>query len=224
MVARHENAHLAERLIAATCLKQGIAPSATHDPCPTAACPCGASSSRCSSRTWRAFKRQSRFAAARGATTIRSLNRSSGTLKYIDPEFPDTVRLARTRARRQTSDHVRVVQQRAPSQRPQLSHAGRTSTTAAPPRSSPSGTAPVWPRTPPIPSGSSRGHHWPETVSQQPPGSIRPPETDPCEDAPGATDRHPGRPAAWGDLPVTTHQCAIARSRSSPAWGRYSKC
>ena len=26
MVARHENAHLAERLIAATCLKQGIAP------------------------------------------------------------------------------------------------------------------------------------------------------------------------------------------------------
>ena len=33
MVARHENAHLAERLLAATCLKQGIAPQATHDPC-----------------------------------------------------------------------------------------------------------------------------------------------------------------------------------------------
>ena len=95
-----------------------------------------------------------------------------------------------------------------------------TSTTAAPPRSSPSGTAPVWPRTPPIPSGSSRGHHGPKR-SQQPPGS-RPPKPGPRGvnrpdlrnraqlsdlDAGRSDDRHPGRPAAWGDLPVTTHQC-----------------
>ena len=47
MVARHENAHLAERLIAATCLKQGIAPQQL-----TIHADRGApmSSSRCSSR------------------------------------------------------------------------------------------------------------------------------------------------------------------------------
>ena len=31
-------------------------------------------------------------------------------------------------------------------------------------------------------------------------------ETDP-RGCPRSDDRHPGRPAAWGDLPVTTHQC-----------------
>ena len=51
MVARHENAHLAERLIAATCLKQGSPPRSNSRSMPTAARPCGASSSRCSSRT-----------------------------------------------------------------------------------------------------------------------------------------------------------------------------
>ena len=48
-------------------------------------------------------------------------------------------------------------------------------------------------------------------------------ETDP-RGCPRSDDRHPGRPAAWGDLPVTNPSAPIARSRSSPAWGRYSKC
>ena len=51
MVARHENAHLAARLIAATCRKQGIAPHHLTMHADRGA-PCAVSSSRCSSRIW----------------------------------------------------------------------------------------------------------------------------------------------------------------------------
>ena len=61
MVTRHENAHLAERLLAATCLKQGIAPQATHDPC----------------RPRRAHAEQARRAALLGPEHQRQCSRSN---------------------------------------------------------------------------------------------------------------------------------------------------
>ena len=186
MVARHENAHLAERLIAATCLKQGIAPQ------------------QLTIHADRGAPMRSKFVAL--LFSDLSINASHSrprvsndnpfsesqfrTLKYR-PEFPDRFGLARTRARRQPRS-VRVVQQRAPSQPASAISRRPTSTTAAPPRSSPSGTAPVWPRTPPIPNGSSRGHHGPKR-SQQPPGSIGR-RNRPARMPPGATIVTPDDP------------------------------
>ena len=119
MVARHETAHLADRLIAATCLKQGIPPQQL-----TIHADRGAPMrSRLVALLFLGpgHRRQS-FAAPRE-------QRQSVLRRAVpDPEVPagvsGPVRLARTRPRHQPRA-VRVVQRRAPSQRPQLSHAGR---------------------------------------------------------------------------------------------------
>ena len=165
MVARHENAHLAARLIAATCRKQGIAPH------------------HLTMHADRGAPMRSKLVALLfsdlGIDASHSRPRVSNdnpfseaqfrTVKYR-PEFPGRFGSARTRARRQPRS-VRVVQRRAPSQRPELSDASRRA--LRPRRDDPGGPAPHAPRPPtlPIPSGSCRGHHV-QKRCQRPCGSI----------------------------------------------------
>ena len=188
MVARHENAHLAERLIAATCLKQGIAPQQL-----TIHADRGAPMrSKLVALLFSDLSINASHSRPRVSNDNPFSESQFRTLKYR-PEFPDrfgSLEHARASAAicsRGTTTRT-ITAASAISRRP-------TSTTAAPPRSSPSGTAPVWPRTPPIPSGSSRGHHGPKR-SQQPRLDQSAAETDP-RGCPRSDDRHPGRPAAW---------------------------
>ena len=198
MVARHENAHLAERLIAATCLKQGIAPQQL-----TIHADRGAPMrSKLVALLFSDLSINASHSRPRVSNDNPFSESQFRTLKYR-PEFPDRFRLARTRARRQPRS-VRVVQQRAPSQRPQLSHAGRRP--LRPRRHGPRRPAPH-------PSGRvrrpSRAVRPGATTARNAPNSRldqSAAETDP-RGCPRSDDRHPGRPAAWGDLPVTTHQC-----------------
>ena len=48
-------------------------------------------------------------------------------------------------------------------------------------------------------------------------------EIDP-RGCPRSDARHPGRPTAWGGSAGHSPSATIARSRSSPAWTRHSKC
>ena len=125
MVARHENAHLAERLLAATCAKQGITPH------------------QLTIHADRGAPMRSTLVALLfsdlGITASHSRPRVSNDNPFSEAQFrtvkvpagvSGTVRRARTRAWRQPRP-VCVVQRRAPSQRPELSDARRR---------------PLWPR------------------------------------------------------------------------------
>ena len=198
LVARHENAHLAERLIAATCLKQDIAPQQLTIHADRGA-PMRSKLVALLFSDRSGHRRQS-FAAAREQR--QSVLRSA----VPDPEVPTRVsrpvRLAQTRARRQPRS-VRVVQQRAPSQRAQLSHAGRRP--LRPRRDRPRGPAPHTPGRIRCPSRAVRPGA--TTSSNAANGRVdqSPAETDP-RGCPRSDERHPGRPTAWGDPPGTTHQ------------------
>ena len=134
MVARHENAHLAERLIAATCLKQGLAPAPTHDSCgPRRA---HAEQARRAALLGSGHRRQS-FAAPREQR--QSVLRSAVPDREVPAGVSWPVRLARPRVRRQPRS-VRVVQRRAPSQRPELPDTSRRA--LRPRRDGPHGPAP----------------------------------------------------------------------------------
>ena len=134
MVARHENAHLAERLIAATCRKQSIAPH------------------QLTIHADRGAPMRSTLVALLfsdlGIDASHSRPRVSNRQSVLRSAVPDRevptgvswpVRLARTRARHQPRS-VRVVQRRAPSQRPELSDTRRRA--LRPRRDGPHGPAP----------------------------------------------------------------------------------
>ena len=133
MVARHENAHLAERLIAATCLKQGIAPH------------------QLTIHADRGAPMRSKLVALLfsdlGIDASHSRPRVSNDNPFSEAQFRTEVpagvswpvRLAPTRPRRQPRS-VRVVQRRAPSQRPQLPDTNRRA--LRPRRDGPRGPAP----------------------------------------------------------------------------------
>ena len=162
------------------------------------------------------YHRQS-FAAPREQR--QSVLRSAVPDREVPAGVSGTVRRARTRAWRQPRP-VCVVQRRAPSQRPELSDARRTSTTAAPQRSWRPVTAHAWPPMPPIPSGSCTGHPVPRQCPRRS-GSIgrRPsPARWPQPRPPSPRATHSRAPCA------RHHASTIARARSSPAWSRYSKC
>ena len=156
MVALHENAHLAERLIEQTCAKQGIAPH------------------QLTIHADRGAPMRSKLVALLfsdlGIDASHSRPRVSNdnpfseaqfrTLKYR-PAFPDRFG-SLTHARAVSRDLVGVVQRCAPPQRAHLSDAGRRPLRPAPRQSSRSGTARAWPRTPPIPSDSCRGRPVPK--------------------------------------------------------------
>ena len=153
MVARHENAHLAERLIAATCLKQGIAPH------------------QLTIHADRGAPMRSKLVALLfsdlGIDASHSRPRVSNdnpfseaqfrTVKYR-PEFPGrfgSLQHARAVSRDlfawyNDAHHHSGLSYLTPT----AVHYGRAAR-----RSSRSGTARAWRHTPPIPSGSCRGHH-----------------------------------------------------------------
>ena len=134
MVARHENAHLAERLIAATCLKQGIAPH------------------QLTIHADRGAPMRSKLVALLfsdlGINASHSRPRVSNdnpfseaqfrTVKYR-PEFPGRFG-SLAHAREVSRDLFGVVQRRAPSQRPELSDTSRRA--LRPRRDGPHGPAP----------------------------------------------------------------------------------
>ena len=120
MVARHENAHLAERLITATCRKQGIAPHQLTIHADRGA-PMRSKLVALLFSDRSGHRRQS-FAAPREQR--QPVLRNAVPDREVPPGVSWPVRLARTRARRQPRS-FRVVQRRAPSQRPELSDTRR---------------------------------------------------------------------------------------------------
>ena len=196
MVALHENAHLAERLIEQTCAKQGIAPH------------------QLTIHADRGAPMRSKLVALLfsdlGIDASHSRPRVSNdnpfseaqfrTLKYR-PAFPDRFG-SLTPARRQPRS-VRVVQRCAPPQRAHLSDAGRRP--LRPRRDSPRGPAPHAPGRVRRPSRAIRAGAAPSRNAAY--GRVDQPaaEIDP-RGCPRSDDRHPGRPTAWGDPPVSTHQ------------------
>ena len=214
MVARHENAHLAERLLAATCAKHGITPH------------------QLTIHADRGAPMRSTLVALLfsdlGITASHSRPRVSNdnpfseaqfrTVKYR-PEFPDRFG-ALEHARSVSRILFAWVQRRAPSQRPELSDARRCP--LRPRRDGPGG-----------PSPHTAGR------LRRPSRAVRARATPPRDNAHvglGSIGRRPS-PARWPQprppSPRATHSqapCArhhastIARARSSPAWSRYSKC
>ena len=114
MVARHENAHLAERLIAATCRKQGIAPHQL-----TIHADRGAPMrSKLVALLFSDLDIDASHSRPRVSNDNPFSEAQFRTVKYR-PGVSRPVRLACPRARRQPR-FVRVVQRRPPSQRPEL--------------------------------------------------------------------------------------------------------
>ena len=198
MVARHEHAHLAERLIAATCRKQGIAPH------------------QLTIHADRGAPMRSKLVALLfsdlGIDASHSRPRVSNdnpfseaqfrTLKYR-PAFPDRFG-SRAHARAVSRDLFAWYNdvRRAPSQRPQLSHAGRRP--LRPRRDGPRGPPPhaagrVCGPSRAVRAGGTTARNAPNSRLDQ---SAADPDPRGC---PRSDDRHPGRPAAWGDPPGTTH-------------------
>ena len=153
MVARHENAHLAERLIAATCLKQGIAPH------------------------------QLTIHADRGAP-MRS--------KLVALLFSDLgIDASHSRPRVSNDNPFSEAQFRTVKYRPEF-----------PGRFGSLQHARAWRHTPPIPSGSCRGHHV-QKHRPRPCGSI------------GRRNRPARMPQERRPSPRTTPQYGVIR-RSQP--------
>ena len=198
MVARHENAHLAERLIAATCLKQGIAPQQL-----TIHADRGAPMrSKLVALLFSDLSINASHSRPRVSNDNPFSESQFRTLKYR-PEFPDrfgSLEHARGVSRDlfawyNNAHHHSGLSYLTPAD----VHYGRAATVLA-----------VRHRT----RLAAYAAH-PERFVQGPPRPETLPtaawiqsaaETDP-RGCPRSDDRHPGRPAAWGDLPVTTHQC-----------------
>ena len=207
MVARHENAHLAERLLPATCAKQGITPH------------------QLTIHADRGAPMRSTLVALLfsdlGITASHSRPRVSNdnpfseaqfrTVKYR-PEFPAPVRRARTRAQRQPRP-VCVVQRRAPSQRPELSDARRRP--LRPRRNGPGGPSPHTPGRLCRPSRAVRARATPSRDNAH--SGLDQSAADPHQPGgPSHDHRHPGRPTAGLHAPATTH-------RQSPGHARHQR-
>ena len=170
MVAAHENAHLAQRLIEATCRKQHIGPQQL---------------------TIHAGPRRAEAQQARRALVLRprhrgeplaasgeqrqSLVRSPSPDGQIPPGLSGPLRFHRTRARDRPRS-LRVVQRRASPQWPELSHARRRPRWGARPRSLRSVTTRASRPTPPHPErfvqGPPRGETLPTAVWINPPAKV----------------------------------------------------
>ena len=165
LVALHENAHLAERLIAATCRKQGIAPH------------------HLTIHTDRGAPMRSQLVALlfsdRGIDASHSRPRVSNDNPFSEAQFRTLKCRPAFPGRFGSLAHARAVSRDLFAwYKDAHNHRGLSyltpaapCTMAAPRRSSRSGTARVWRRTPPIPSGSCRGHHVPKRCPR-PCGSI----------------------------------------------------
>ena len=197
MVAVNESAHLAERLIEQTCAKQGIQPQQL-----TIHADRGAPMR---SKLVALLFSDLGIAASHSRPRVSNDNPFSEaqfrTFKYR-PEFPDRFGSLLARAWRQPRS-LHVVQQRAPSQRPALSDASRRA---------------LWARRPGAPGSTScapRRVRRPSRTLRQRAATTRnaahggldqSADTHGRPGCPRNHDRHPGRPAASGDLPATTHQ------------------
>ena len=215
MVARHENAHLAERLLAATCAKQGITPH------------------QLTIHADRGAPMRSTLVALLfsdlGITASHSRPRVSNdnpfseaqfrTVKYR-PEFParfGALEHARGVSRDLPADGARrricVVQRRAPSQRPELSDARRRP--LRPRRNRPGGPSPHAPGRLCRPSRAVRARATPPRDNAH--GGLDQSAADPHQPGgPSHDHRHPGRPTARLHAPATTH-------RQSPGHARHQR-
>ena len=208
MVARHENAHLAERLLAATCAKQGITPH------------------QLTIHADRGAPMRSTLVALLfsdlGITASHSRPRVSNdnpfseaqfrTVKYR-PEFPARFG-ALEHARGVSRDLFAWYNDAPPSQRPELSDARRRPLRPRRNRPGRPVTARASPPMPPIPSGSCTGHPAPRQCPRRS-GFNRPP-TLTSQGGPSHDHRHPGRPTAGLHAPDTTH-------RQSPGHARHQR-
>ena len=214
MVARHENAHLAERLLAATCAKQGITPH------------------QLTIHADRGAPMRSTLVALLfsdlGITASHSRPRVSNDNPFSEAQFRTVKYRPEFPARFGALEHARGVSRDLFAWYNDAHHhsglsyltPAPTSTTAAPRRSWRTVTAHGWPPTPPIPSGSCTGHPAPRQCPRRS-GSIgrRPsPARWPQPRPPSPRSTHSRAPCA------RHHASTIARARSSPAWSRYSKC
>ena len=198
MVARHENAHLAERLIAATCLKQGIAPQQL-----TIHADRGAPMrSKLVALLFSDLSINASHSRPRVSNDNPFSESQFRTLKYR-PEFPDrfgSLEHARGVSRDlfawyNNAHHHSGLSYLTPAD----VHYGRAATVLA-----------VRHRTrlaayAAHPERFVQGPPRPETLPTA--AWINRPPKPTREDAPGATIVTPDDPQAWGDLPVTTHQC-----------------
>ena len=198
MVARHENAHLAERLIAATCLKQGIAPQQL-----TIHADRGAPMrSKLVALLFSDLSINASHSRPRVSNDNPFSESQFRTLKYR-PEFPDrfgSLEHARGVSRDlfawyNNAHHHSGLSYLTPAD----VHYGRAATVLA-----------VRHRTrlaayAAHPERFVQGPPRPETLPTA--AWINRPPKPTREDAPGATIVTPDDPQHWGDLPVTTHQC-----------------
>ncbi len=204
MVAAHENARLAQRLIEATCLKQGIGPHQL-----TIHADRGAPMrSKLVAELFSDLSIDASHSRPRVSNDNPFSEAQFRTFKYR-PEFPDRFGIDRTRPPREPRS-LRVVQRRAPSQRPELSHAGRRPLRAR--RRDPRGPSPYA-------LGRLRGA---SRALRAGPAAPRNPAARGLDqsageiDRPGCPridDRDPGRPAAWGTFEGHNSSSALRRSR-----------
>ena len=196
MVARHENAHLAERLIAATCLKQGIAPH------------------QLTIHADRGAPMRSKLVALLfsdlGIDASHSRPRVSNDNPFSEAQFRTVQYRPEFPGRFGSLQHARAVSRdlfawyNDAHHHSGLSYLTPTAVHYRPRRDGPRGPAPHAPGGIRRPSRAVRAGATTSRNTAHGRVDQSAAATDP-RGCPRSDARHPGRPTVWGDPPVTTH-------------------